>query len=121
MIEMEWMYDEDIKIKNWNKQRKKFVDYYNQWREEKFWEKWYFEYRNRFDNVHIISKNMWFIDRLLEKNKIDRDELYQEMNWVVYYNHYTQEIIEEYSDSDWLIMLLSIQENPITFILNILK
>lgn len=100
------MYDEDIKIKNWNRQRKKFVDYYNQWREEKFWEKWYFEYRNRFDNVHIISKNMWFIDRLVKNQKIDLDKVPQVM---------------EYSDYESLLMLLAISENPITFILNILK
>lgn len=111
----------DLSIEDNNPQRKKFVDYFNERREEKFKEKWHFKYENRFDNVHIISKKMWFIERLLEKKKIDRDELYHEMNWVIYYNYYNQEIIEEYSDSDWLIMLLSVQQNPITFILQYLK
>lgn len=78
---------------------------------------------NVFDNIRlvIISKEYGFIEWLLKKNKIDRDELYHEMNWVVYYNHYEWEIIEEYSDSDWLIMLLSIQNEPIKFLLDNIK
>lgn len=111
------MYDEDIKIKNWNRQRKKFVDYYNQWREEKFWEKWYFEYRNRFDNVHIISKNMWFIDRLVKNQKIDFERALQEY-WMFRKFYHELERVKNY---DRLIMYLSVEENPITFILNILK
>ena len=106
------MYDEDIKIKNWNRQRKKFVDYYNQWREEKFWEKWYFEYRNRFDNVHIISKNMWFIKWLLDNNKINFEVL---RKWNI---HYWSIDEPEYES---LLMVLAVEDNPITLILSILK
>ncbi len=86
---------------------------------------YYNNYKDEYgvNNVRylIISKEYGFIEWLLEKNKIDRDELYHEMNWVVYYNHYEWEIIEEYSDSDWLIMLLSIQEEPIKFLLENIK
>lgn len=111
-------YEED-KIKN-----SEWLDVMNIWKCE-----WTLHYYNNykdenvFDNVRylIISKEYWFIEWLLEKKKIDRDELYNEMNWVVYYNHYEWEIIEEYSDSDWLIMLLSIQNEPIKFLLSVLK
>jgi len=30
------MLEKDLEIKSTNKQRRKLVDYYNQWREEKF-------------------------------------------------------------------------------------
>ena len=111
-------YEED-KIKN-----SEWLDVMNIWKCE-----WTLHYYNNykdenvFDNVRylIISKEYGFIERLLEKKKIDRDELYHEMNWVVYYNHYEWEIIEEYSDSDWLIMLLSVQNEPIKFLLNNIK
>ena len=46
----------DLEIKSNNKQWKKFVDYFNQFREEKFHEKRHFKYTNRFDDVHIISR-----------------------------------------------------------------
>lgn len=114
------MYDEDIKIRSNNKQWRKLVDYYNQMREEKFWEKWYFEYTMRFDEVHIISKNMWFIDRLVKNNKIDNNKVIElEHNWIRPFkldNLYWEIKLEER-----LIMLLSIQNNPITVLLSILK
>lgn len=53
------------------KERRKLVDYYNQRWEEKFNEKAYFQYKNRFDSVHLCSKSMWFIRYLVEQKKID--------------------------------------------------
>ena len=112
MIEMEWMYDEDIKIRSNNKQWRKLVDYFNQMREEKFWEKWYFEYKNRFDKVHIISKNMWFIKWLIDNNKINFEVL---RKWNIHYWS-----IDE-PDYEALIMVLAVEDNPITVLLSILK
>ena len=54
---------------------------------------------------NIISKKMKFIEWLIENNKIE--------------NKFPQ--IETYSDYESLIMLLSIQDNPLIFLLSILK
>ena len=99
------MLEKDLEIRDNNKQWQKLVDYYNQWWEEKFWEKWPFTYKNRFDEVHICSKKMRFIEWLMNNNKIE--------------NKFPQ--IETYSDYESLLMLLSIQDNPLTFLLSILK
>ena len=131
---MEWMYKEDIKIRSNNKQWRKLVDYYNQMREEKFWEKWYFEYTMRFDKVHIISKNMWFIKWLCINDKIDRSKFRKystgdtqwerEIQKIYYYWRISSNELnytEWYSEVDELLMTLAVEDNPITVLLSILK
>ena len=54
----------------------------------------------------LISKKFWFIKRLVENDKIDLEKFPQ---------------IMEYSDYESLLMLLSIQDNPIEFLISILK
>ena len=66
---------------------------------------------------NIMSKNFWFIERLVKNDKIDFDKC-----WICYeinstYDHYN---LEERQDL-WLIMLLSIQDNPIEFLCSVLK
>ena len=113
-----WMYEEDIKIKSTNPKWRKLVDYYNQMREERFWEKWYFKYTNRFDNVHIISKNMWFIKWLIDHDKINTDY------WPWYWLH--PEINIEnwerviYSTYESLLIKLALSDNPISLLLSFL-
>lgn len=104
------MLEKDLEIRDNNKQWQKLVDYYNQWWEEKFWEKWPFTYKNRFDEVHLVSKKMKFIEWLVQKEKINL--------WWTYDIEWYHFNIHTYLD---LIMLLSIQDNPITFLLSILK
>ena len=107
------MLEKDLEIKSTNKQWRKLVDYFNQWREEKFWEKWHFKYTMRFDEVHLVSKKMWFIEWLVKEDKIDIEKEIKnsELNWL--HEHYFRE--------DCLLMLLSIQDNPIEFLVSILK
>lgn len=103
---------EDLEIADNNPKRMKFVDYYNEWWEHKFWRlEWEekFKYTMRFDDVHIISDKMWFIFWLEYNGKVDTDYL-TDLSWFEWYSTYER-----------LIMLLSIQENPITYILDILK
>ena len=118
------MYDKDIKIRSNNKQWRKLVDYYNQMREEKFWEKWHFTYKNRFDEVHLISKKMWFIEWLVKENKIYHHKISDIMiysQWrYTWINKTTAQRVDE-NFLDLLLMILSIQENPITVLLSILK
>jgi len=69
----------DLEIKDDNPQWVKFVDYFNKRREEKFNEPGYFEYKNRFDDVHVISKKMQFIEWLVLNDKIDLKKLDTEL------------------------------------------
>lgn len=121
----------DLEIADDNPMRMKFVDYYNQWREEKFDEPWYFQYQNRFDDVHIISKKMWFIRRLVFRDKLNLDTL-KENTLFTMFTHCVWLGCEWSTVSEWesslkeiwadaLIAYTSIQDNPISFILSILK
>lgn len=65
----------DLEIKDNNPQWVKFVDYFNQRWEEKFKEPGHFEYKNRFDDVHIISKKMQFVEWLVLNDKINLKKL----------------------------------------------
>ena len=69
---------------------------------------------NIFDNVRlkIISKEYWFIKRLLDNDKIDFLKLDDDSNW------YDIDTGREYLD---ILALLSIQDNPIEFLISILK
>ena len=100
------MLEKDFEIKDTDKQWRKLVDLFNEWWEEEFEEKGHFTYTMRFDHAHIIDKKFWFIDWLVKKKKVDLDKFPQ---------------IMEYSDYESLLMLLSIEDNPITFLLSILK
>ena len=74
---------------------------------EIFWEK---------SEFIVISKKFWFIKWLVENEKIDFSREWE----------YSTKSIEEFDwllrdDSDWLIMLLAIQDEPIRFLCEILK
>ena len=67
-----------------------------------------------FSNT-IISKSFGFIQRLVENDKIDLIKLTC-MN-----PRYTEILDSDFSWEDRIIMLLSIQDNPIEFLVSILK
>ena len=99
----------DLEIADDNPKRMKFVDYFNEWREHKFWERGKFKYTNRFDDVHVLSHKMWFVFWLEYNGKLDTEKIcdLQGFDW--------------YSAYERIIMLLSIQDNPMTYILDLLK
>lgn len=69
----------------------------------------YGNYNNVKNNRFIIiSKEYWFIKWLVDNDKIDLKKLYHDMRL-------------EFWDYHWLLMLLSIQDNPIEFLISILK
>lgn len=68
-----------------------------------------------FMNEYIISKKFWFIKWLVENDKINRDKFYDE-NILKWFMTLTK---EEKADS--IIMNLSIQDEPINFLISILK
>ena len=106
------MLEKDLQIKSTNKQRRKLVDYFNQRWEEKFKEKWYFKYTMRFDEVHLVSKKMWFIEWLVKGNKIDHDKVYDNENYYA---------VDVRDNTDELLMLLAISENQISDLISYLK
>lgn len=75
-----------------------FVNNYNNW-------DWYL-------CEQVMSKNFWFIWRLVEENKINRDKVREEADY--YY-------IKMFDDDEILLMLLSISDSPINDLINILK
>lgn len=62
---------------------------------------WFFKYQ-------IISKDFKFIERLVNNNKIALTKLYHDMRL-------------EFWDYYWLLMQLAIQDEPIEFLISILK
>ena len=62
-------------------------------------------------SLRIISKWYWFIKRLVENDKIDKD----------YYSNYVCDLWEEFSMTSNIIMNLSIAENPIGYLIHMLK
>ena len=83
----------------------------------------------RESRLSITSKSYWFIQRLVDNDKIDRNK-FKEKNWThwmrnlnKWFNVIWEWVIdwEDYSDLESILMLLSIQENPIQFLISILK
>jgi len=74
--------------------------------------------------LEIISKQFWFIKWLVEQDKIDRDNLQDGFRWYIEKVYYRQNEInctETYTKYEALLMLLSIQDEPIEFLISILK
>lgn len=67
--------------------------------------------------IYIISKSFWFIKWLVENDKIDRDNLLKE-NWQFRLFYYDLERVKNY---DRLVMYLSVEDNPIEFLISILN
>ena len=81
----------------------------------------FFEWLNY--NDRIIWKDFWFIKWLVDNDKIDRDN-----QALQYAKSDLSKFFTEWKDKNWmsddyamLLMLLSIQDNPIEFLISILK
>ena len=84
-----------------------------------YWNLSYFWYGNWYSEFLCISKRYEFIQRLVENNKIDIERLHKIVD-------YRLEIKENYVNahdynSDCLLMLLSISQNPISDLISYLK
>jgi hypothetical protein len=85
------------------------------------------KYRNYESNVSIsyaISKSYWFIERLIKNDKIkwiDKTELYYNISCYDW-DWWEYELIwPNFTDTEQIIMILSIQDNPIEYLCSILK
>ena len=87
-------------------------------------EKWiiYYVYHNPLEwdeytdcTLNIISKKFWFIWWLVRENKIDLLKL------TLMKLRYTDILVSHFSWEDRIIMILSVEDNPIEFLVSILK
>lgn len=101
---------------------KKLIKYLNQYEHEKylkwdmkakFWDEWWVKYHY----LRVISKEYKFIEWLVENNKIDWDKLLIGFSLFRKY-FYDIEYVKNY---DRLIMFLSVDHSPLTFLDSILK
>lgn len=78
----------------------------------------------RFDEVHLVSKKMWFIEWLVKENKIN----YHKISDIIIYSQWrytwvnktTAQRVDE-NFLDLLLMILSISENQISDLISYLK
>lgn len=82
------------------------------WDEDHFKDDYFKNYERK-----IISKRYWFIKWLVENDKIDFYTILKE-NWTFRKEFYAIENKKEY---ERLIMLLSVEEKPIDFLISVLK
>ena len=89
---------------------------------------WADNYNNRiYINLYIISKKFWFIKWLVENDKIKdngikpRTDLVKEIQIVDYETGKSLWWKNQYSETEQLIMCLSIQDNPLEYLCSILK
>lgn len=100
----------------------KFVDLFHEWWKEKFWEDTHFTYENRFDDVHTLSRSFWLVKWLVEKDNIERKKFWESDTDISKYLDF--ELSHDTSREDYtniLLMELAIRDNPLSFILSILK
>ena len=96
----------------------KLIELLNQFEDTDNWENWY---QVKFRESKIISKKFWFIERLVKEDKIDISPYeYKIWIWRIWENNRDM-WYDEYSDYEKILMLLSIQDNPIEFLCEILK
>jgi len=87
----------------------------------------YFEVTSYYITMKIISKRFWFIERLVKNDKLKdngikpRKDLVKEIAIVDYKTGKAMWCKNLYSESEQLIMYLSIQDNPIEYLCSILK
>lgn len=101
---------------------KEYVD--NHWTDTKDLEKeywviddwqWFLYWTREYLYEIIVSKKFWFIKWLVENEKIDTEKLGEKSEYTFIKNGWWEHIIED------VLMLLSIQDEPINLLLEILK
>ena len=96
----------------------KLIELLNEWEFERvnhntkeyipYWEKSF----NDLTIAQVISKKFWFIKWLVDNDKIDFDKLEDNSDW------FFIDLSDNYLE---ILALLSIQDNPIEFLVSILK
>ena len=111
--------DKLIELLNEAKPLKKYQEYWYNWEQIKLvkYAEDYAESISEDITEKVISKKFWFIQRLVENDKIDFYTILKE-NWTFRKEFYAIENKKEY---ERLIMLLSISDTPIEDLIKYLK
>ena len=90
------------------------------WRLWRYWELLHWDTWVVNAKLQCISKSYWFIQWLVDNDKIDFDIVKADTTRPIRdnMNKYT---LEDYTRYERVLMLLSIQDNPIEFLISILK
>ena len=90
-----------------------------------------YELEYPIEKIRIISKQYWFIQWLVENDKIDIEYLKEDGNLTLLYHYAWKDRVwntawewnigVKRNYTDVILMLLSIQDNPIEFLISILK
>ena len=84
---------------------------------------WFWDLNSQNCVLLIISKEYWFIKWLIDNDKVDRNFIdYAEIHETkreLESNYQPEDIERQYYEK--LLMLLSIQDNPIEFLISVLK
>lgn len=74
---------------------------------------------SRTDRAYIVSKDFWWIKRLVDNDKIDRKKTHEKVKelWMGYWWF----DIYSWIAYSCLLMLLAIQNSPLEFLISILK
>lgn len=80
---------------------------------------WYFTHKLYFYEHYswVISKKFWFIQWLVDQNKVEFDRARDRSDFPLLYAGWW----EFYSDADVITATLSIEDDPINFLVSILK
>lgn len=78
------------------------------------------EYMRDFRVAYLISKSFWFIEWLVQNDKIDTDELLG-IYWETSQSIWEANKYELYPAYKRLLMLLALQDDPIKFLISVLK
>ncbi len=102
----------------------KLEELYQEFRTDEVNEKWIHNPAHFSDTEPFLykTKELWFISRLVRKNKVKQYAI--KKIWykdIEQYDRWTKEYISEYNDDECLIMMLSIEDEPLEFLVSILK
>ena len=126
-----WKEDEVVRFILFNYQMEKLIELLNEYIGD--WQEWLYacypldedfdkffhtkDWEGTLEEAQVISKKFWFIQRLVDNDKIDRKKI--EINQT--YQLCLGLLIDRGYYVNVLLMLLSIQDNPIEFLVSILK
>jgi hypothetical protein len=121
----ELLFDEYGRMKeNWMEKLIELLNEYddNNWGVTDYWA--LFNRMNEWisdaEYLQVISKKFWFIWWLVDNDKIDRDKIIEKSDFMPIVSNKVWDFFQPTEEQE-LLMLLSIQDNPIEFLCSVLK
>lgn len=100
----------------------KLKDWYEHiiWKKQSDW--WYMFWLDdiAYREERILGEKFWFIKWLVDNDKIDRDKIIEKSDFMPIVSNKVWDFLQPTEEQE-LLMLLSIQDNPIEFLISVLK